>query len=103
MKEFKEAFKSKYVKPDSTDPNDKALAAAFDTAGCATCHVGDNRKNRNDYGKQLAKLLKKSDKKNKDKIFKAMDTVAKLKSKPKDPKSPTFGDKIASGKLPAAN
>jgi CxxC motif-containing protein (DUF1111 family) len=103
VKEFKDAFKSKYVKPDSTDPNDKALAAAFDKAGCATCHVGDNRKNRNDYGKQLAKLIKKSDKKNKDKIFKAMDKVAEMKSKPKDTSSPTFGEKIAGGKLPAAN
>ena len=103
VKEFKDAFKSKYVKTDSTDAKDKSLAAAFDQAGCMTCHVGENRKNRNDYGKQLAKLIKKADKKNKEKILKAMDTVAQLKTKPKDPKSPTFGEKIASGKLPAAN
>lgn len=103
VKEFKDAFKAKYIKPDSTDAKDKALAAAFDQAGCMTCHVGENRKNRNDYGKQLAKLITKKDKKNKEKILKAMDTVAKLKSKPKDAKSPTFGEKIASGKLPAAN
>jgi hypothetical protein len=103
VKEFKDAFQSKYIKPDSTDPKDKALAAAFEKAGCATCHDGKTKKVRNDYGKQLNKLITKKDKKDKEKIFKAMDTVAKLNSKPKDPKSPTFGDKIASGKLPAAN
>jgi hypothetical protein len=100
VKEFRDAFKSKYVKPDSTDANDVALAAAVDQTSCGICHVGENRKIRNDYGKQLAKLIKKTDKKNKDKIFKAMDTVAKMKSKPADSKSPTFGDNIASGKLP---
>ena len=102
VKEFKDAFKAKYVKSDSDDPKDKAFAEAFDKASCMTCHVGSNRKNRNDYGKQLAKLLKKTDKKNKDKINKALDTVAKMNTDPKDKKSPTFGEKIASGKLPAS-
>jgi hypothetical protein len=103
VKEFRDAFKSKYVKPDSTAANDVALAAAVDQTSCGICHVGENRKIRNDYGKQLAKIISKKDKKNKDKIYKAMDTVAKMKSKPTDPKSPTFGDKIAKGKLPAQN
>ena len=104
VKEFKDAFKAKYVKPDSTAANDVALAKAFDQASCTVCHAGgDNKKIRNDYGKQLAKLVSKKDKKNTAKIRAAMDTVAKLKSKPSDPKSPTFGEKIASGKLPAAN
>ena len=104
VKEFKDAFKAKYVKPDSTDANDVALAGAFDQASCTVCHApGDDKKIRNDYGKQLAKLLSKEDKKNRAKILAAMDVVAKLKSKPADPASPTFGEKIASGKLPAAN
>jgi hypothetical protein len=103
VKEFRDAFKSKYVKPDSTAANDVALAAAVDQTSCGICHVGENKKIRNDYGKQLAKLISKKDKKNKDKIFKAMDKVAQMKSKPADPKSPTFGDKIANGKLPAQN
>ena len=102
VKEFRDAFKSKYVKPDSTTANDEALAAAVDQTSCGICHAdAKNKKIRNDYGKQLAKLIKKTDKKNKDKIFKAMDKVAEMKSKPDDPKSPTFGDKITSGKLPA--
>jgi mono/diheme cytochrome c family protein len=104
VKEFKDAFKAKYVKPDSTAASDVALASAFEQASCTVCHApGDDKKIRNDYGKQLAKLLSKNDKKDKAKIHAAMDQVAKLKSKPSDPKSPTFGEKIAAGKLPAAD
>ena len=104
VREFKEAFYAKYVKPDSSAANDVALARAFDQASCGVCHAsGDDKKIRNDYGKQLAKLLSKKEKKNKAKIQAALDTVAKLKSKPSDPKSPTFGEKIAHGKLPAAD
>jgi hypothetical protein len=102
LKEFRDAFKSKYVKPDSKEANDVALAAAVDQTSCGICHAdAKNKKLRNVYGKQLEKLISKKDKKNKDKIFKAMDKVAEMKSKATDPKSPTFGDKIASGKLPA--
>ena len=102
VKEFRDAFKSKYVKPDSTAANDVALAAAVEQTSCGICHAdAKNKKLRNDYGKQLAKLISKKDKKNKDKIFKAMDKVAEMKSKPSDKTSPTFGDKIANGKLPA--
>ena len=101
VKEFKDAFQAKYVKPQSTAANDLALAAAFREASCLTCHAGESKKIRNDYGKQLAKLLTKKDKKDKAKISAALDTVAKLKSNPLSPLSPTFGEKIASGKLPA--
>ena len=104
VKEFKDAFQAKYIKADSTEANDVALASAFDQASCTVCHAaGDNKKIRNDYGKQLAKLVTKADKKNKAKIQAALDAVAKLKSNPSDPTSPTFGEKIANGKLPAAN
>jgi hypothetical protein len=103
VKEFKDAFQAKYVKPDSTAANDVALANAFTEANCTVCHApGDNKKIRNDYGKQVAKRLNKKDKNNKTKIQAALDAVAKLKSKPSDPDSPTFGEKIASGKLPTA-
>ncbi|MGO9112574.1 MAG: hypothetical protein ACLP9L_25365 [Thermoguttaceae bacterium] len=104
VKEFKDAFAAKYIKSDSAEANDVALAKAFDQAGCTVCHApGDNKKIRNDYGKQLAKKVSKKDKKDKAKIQTALDAIAKLKSKPSDPDSPTFGEKIASGKLPAAN
>ena len=98
---FKEAFKLKYVKSDSTAASDVAWAAAVDQTGCAICHAGENKKIRNAYGKELGKLITKKDKSNKAKIYAAMEKVAQMKSKPADPKSPTFGDKISSGKLPA--
>ena len=101
VKEFKDAFQAKYIKPGSSETNDVALARAFERASCSVCHAGGNNKRiRNDYGKQLAKLVRKEDKANKAKIEAALDTVAKLKCQPADPASPTFGDKIASGKLP---
>jgi hypothetical protein len=103
VKEFKDAFKAKYIKPDSTAANDVALATAFDQASCTVCHAGESKKVRNDYGKQVAKWVSKRDKKNPEKIGAALEAVAKLKSKPSDPQSPTFGEKIAGGKLPAAN
>jgi type VI protein secretion system component Hcp len=103
-KEFKDTFKAKYVKPDSTAVNDVALAKAFDEASCTVCHAGgDDKKIRNDYGKQLALRLKDEDTKDVPKIQAALDEVARLKSNPSDPASPTFGEKIANGKLPAAN
>jgi len=102
VKEFKDAFQAKYINPESTAANDVALASAFTKASCGVCHVGENKKIRNDYGKQLAKLVSKKDKKDATKIQEALDAVAKLKSKPSDPASPTFGEKIAGGKLPAS-
>ena len=94
---FKDAFKAKYVKPDSTAASDAALSAAFDKAKCDVCHDGPNKKMRNAYGKELAKLLKPSDKGNKAKIAAALEKVESIKSKSGD----TYGEKIAGGKLPA--
>jgi hypothetical protein len=100
IKEFKDAFEAKYVKPDSTEANDVALAKAFKAVSCGTCHVNPqkNKKIRNEYGKELNKIITKADKNDKTKIEAALDTVAKLKSKSGE----TYGDKISSGKLPAA-
>ena len=99
---FREQFRAKYIKPASKDPKDIALRAAFDDAGCNLCHVGEDRANRNAYGAALAKLLsRETDAGNKEKIQAALDKVAAMKSKPEDPNSPTFGEIIASGKLPA--
>ena len=104
VKEFKDAFRTKYVKPDSTAASDRALAEAFRQASCAVCHAGgEDKKIRNNYGKQLAKLVSKADKNNKEKIRAALEAVGKLKSRPSDPGAPTFAEKIAGGKLPAAN
>jgi hypothetical protein len=102
VKSFRDEFKAKYIKPDSQDAKDVALRDAFDSAGCNVCHAGESKEERNTYGKELAKLLdRKADAKNKEKIQAALEKVAGMKSEPKDPKSPTFGELIRQGKLPA--
>jgi len=99
---FKKEFDEKYVKNNS---NEEFVAAAK-KANCLICHGKnaegkEDKKLRNAYGKALDKLLdKKEDAKNVEKIQAALDTVAKEKSNPDDPASPTFGELIAQGKLP---
>ena len=98
---FREQFRAKYLKPDSTNPKDTALRDAFDGAGCNLCHMGEDRTKRNAYGRALATLLsRKTDAHNKEKIQAALEKVAAMKSRPEDPRSPSFGEIIASGKLP---
>ena len=98
IKEFFDEFKAVYVKPDSADANEKALAAEVETAKCNVCHAGSSKKERNAYGNALADLLdKKEDKKNADKIRKALETVAAM---PSAHGGPTFGDLLKQGKLP---
>ncbi len=104
IKAFKDQFEAKYVKADSEQPNDKALAEAFATAKCNVCHEGRSKKNRNVYGTALAELLdKKEDKENTEKIQAALDEVAAKKVDPNDTASPTFGERLADGKLPAGD
>ncbi|MEI6036782.1 MAG: hypothetical protein WCQ91_02515 [Planctomycetota bacterium] len=102
IKQFFDEFKAMYVKPDSSDGNEKALAAEVETAKCNVCHVGKNKKERNSYGHALAELLdKKEDAKNVAKIKESLEKVASLPSDPKKADSATFGDRIKEGKLPA--
>jgi uncharacterized lipoprotein NlpE involved in copper resistance len=98
---FKTEFDNMYVKKDSTDPKEKTFAEACEQAKCNICHVGKNKKEKNDYGKALDELLdKKADAKNPDKIKEALKTVEGQHSKPGDDTSPTFGDLLKEGKLP---
>jgi hypothetical protein len=109
---FKE-FQGKYVKADSDDEKDKAFTVLVtQTTKCNVCHVaGKDKKARNAYGMQLSMLLKKENFKAerlKDEaekctaeIVAALDAVAAMKSG--DDKSPTFGELIASGKLPGGD
>ena len=98
IKQFFEEFKAVYVKPDSGEASDKALAAEVETAKCNVCHAGSSKKERNAYGNALADLLdKKEDAKNVEKIRKALDTVAAM---PSSDGGPTFGDLLKQGKLP---
>ena len=101
FKEFSEEFKAVYVKPDSTDPAEKALVAEVEAAKCNVCHMGSSKKERNAYGKALAERLdKKEDKEDTAKIRKALEEVASLPSDPAKPGSPTFGALLKDGKLP---
>ena len=99
---FKKEFENKYVKAEPATPEEEALAAAVKQAKCNVCHVGTKKKDKNAYGVALGTLLdKKADAKNPEKIQEALDTVAAMKSDPNDPDSPTFGELISQGKLPA--
>ena len=101
IKAFFEEFKAVYVKPESADPAEKALAAEVETAKCNVCHVGKSKKDRNVYGEALAERLgKKEDAKNVEKIKKALEEVAALSSDPAKADAPTFGKLIEEGKLP---
>lgn len=99
--QFRTQFVAKYVKKDSNDPKDKAFAELVEKAGCNICHMGEDRTKRNAYGEALDKLLdRKTDARDKEKIQKALEAVEKEKLDPKDPKSPTFGERIKQGQLP---
>lgn len=95
VKEFREQFVQKYVQPDAA-PDWKTKV---NDAKCTVCHLPDQPKEkRNEYGQALAKLVKKSDKKDKAKIVTALEKVAAQKSKT----GPAFGELIKQGKLPAS-
>ncbi len=107
---FKE-FQEKYVKADATDEQDAAFAELVTKkVKCNVCHMGNSKKMRNAYGTQLSELLKKDNFKAprlkaepdacKAEINEAFDKVAAMKSGGDD--SPTFGELIAEGKLPAS-
>ena len=94
---------------------DTAMKKAYEMSTCNFCHIGgmDDRKHRNEYGQALDKLLDKEDadnltfkikttkpdlfKKTEEKVLKALETVEKEPSNPKDKKSPTFGDLLKEG------
>ncbi len=104
---FQKQFWSKYL-GSQADPEYVELVKK--KVKCNLCHDPNKRtddgkkskKFRNSYGEELAKLLdRKQDKKNTEKIAKALDTVANISVDKDDPQSPTFGQLIAQGKLPA--
>ncbi len=90
---FQKEFVKMYAPPGSP------LAAKVKKVKCNICHKGKKKKNRNAYGDALAKLLdRKKDKKNVEKIRKALKTVESQSAKPG---GPTFGELLKAGKLPA--
>jgi ABC-type Na+ efflux pump permease subunit len=97
--QYLKAFNTKYLKPEGS-ADEKAFAAEVKEAKCAVCHEGTSKKNRNAYGKELAKLLIPPNEKDPAKIDEALDKAAEMHVDANDPKSPTFADLIKQGKLP---
>ena len=102
FKQFQEAF----VKEE-----DKAFVELVSTTKCTICHIkGQKKTERNAYGQELAKLLKKNnfsetrlktDAENaKKEILAAFEKVGAMKSDGEKADSPTFGQQIAKGLLP---
>ncbi len=88
IKQFSDEFKALYA----------PVASPLADAKCNICHYGKTKKNRNVYGAALDKLLDKAeDKSNKEKIQKALETVAAMPSAGAG--SPTFGEMIKKGEL----
>lgn len=100
VEEFYAELAAKYVKPASKKQDDVLLAIAVEGARCTICHPGDDTHKLTPYGGQLAWRVNKYDKKDKKKIQKAFDEIGKLRSDPRDPKSPTYGDLFRQGRLP---
>lgn len=103
VKQFKERFEKRYIKADSAEPKDAALREAYEKAGCNVCHEGESKKNRNAYGRALHEFLDKKDKEDDAKIDAALEKVESKRSSPGDDKSPTFGELLRQGKLPAGD
>ncbi len=102
-KPFLEQFKAVYVKPNTTDRTMIIFNEAVEKDGCGICHVsqgGKATKALNAYGTQLSKVVTKADGNNAQKIRAGFAKVEKVKSKPNDPTSPTFGERLKQGKLP---
>lgn len=97
--QYSKEFAAKFVNRNSEDANEKTFADAAAKAKCTLCHMGESKKVRNGFGRELAKIL--HNEKDNTKIDEAFDSVLKMKSDPQDPSSPTYGDLMKQGKLPA--
>jgi hypothetical protein len=101
IKEYKAQFEEKYLKPHGGEPQNLALKQAFEKAQCTLCHQGERKKSLNEYGAAFRKAFdRKAGKRNAEKIQAAFEKLESQKSRPDDPKSPTFGELLKQGKLP---
>lgn len=101
--QYKKNFLKKYIKEAPSTEPEKALSASAKKANCNVCHAGKEKKDpKNAYGEAMAKALGAKNVKAADKIDKALEDVDKMPSASGDAKSPTFGDLMREGKLPAA-
>lgn len=82
----------------------KALADAAATAKCNVCHMGTSKKDKNEYGKAVAKFLSKAEF---DKVKADAEAAKKFISEgltkaeaEKSSGGQTFGELLKAGKLP---
>lgn len=100
---FNEAFKKEYVKP-GTPLADKVMEVK-----CNVCHMGKEKKEKNEYGKAVGKYLKKADFTGDAKKFdpkseeglKALADGLKSAEAEKSSGGKSYGDLIKAGELPA--
>ncbi len=79
---------------------EKELGKEAETVKCGACHFGQEKKNRNDYGKAMGEGLEKKNEKDAEKIKAALKKAEGAKSATE---GKTFGDLIKEGKLPGKN
>jgi len=96
------AFQLEFKKDYVDTLKDKKFAEEISKADvkCLACHQGKNRKNRNGFGAEVAKLLTKKDIKDHDKIAASLKKALAMHVDPKDPKSETYMDRLQAGKWP---
>ena len=101
IKPFYDEFKKDYL--DTL--KDKKFAESIDKGDskCLICHQGKSKKNRNVFGKELAKLLTKKDGKDTKKIDAAFTKVLAMHVDPKNEKSETYMDRLNAGKWPGGD
>jgi hypothetical protein len=101
---FSDAFKKAYVKPG------EPLEAKVMEVKCNVCHVGKEKKDKNEYGKAVGKFLKKADFTGDAKKYddvkgdaaqKALADGLKSAEAEKSSSGKTYGELIKAGELPA--
>jgi len=101
---FSDAFKKAYVKEGTP------LAEKVAEVKCNVCHMGKEKKDKNEYGKAVSKFLKKADFTGDAKKYddvkgdaaqKALADGLKSAEAEKSSGGKTFGELIKAGELPA--
>ena len=99
--QFQAVFLKEYI---NEHPDEEFQTYVKRKARCHICHQGKvtlKNVHHNAYGEHLVEMLDpKEDKKDVEKIKKALAEVAKMHSDPKNEKSPTYGELIKQSKLP---
>ena len=98
---FAAVFKKEYL--DNNEHKEFAEEAGKAPNSCLVCHQGKSRKNRNEFGKVVGKLLTKKDAKNTEKIATELKKALDMHVDPKDDKSETYLDRVKAGKYPVGD